>query len=390
MKVSIIGQGYVGLPLALAAAESGFEVMGVDTNSIKVEKLLSGISPVEDITDQYLKSQLGAYRPSNDFADIRGSEIVVFFLPTPLDQKGDPDHSNLLVGASSAAEFVSDNALVINESTVSPGFTRQCFAPLFAGRQIAFSPERVDPLNSWWNLKNTTKLVAGLTETAGRRASAFYSRFIDDVETFDTLEIVECAKLLENSFRLVNISLINEFSQFCDALNTDVYEVIRAASSKPYGFMPFFPSVGAGGHCIPVDPIFLSSHARKLGNPLNLVEMAVKVNDDRSTYLLSVAQNHLGTLGGKKILLVGISYKANISDVRESSALKLLQKLRDAGAEVIWHDEKVKQWNNEFSSPIDEPCDMAIIAQIHDGVMVEAIASKVLISPSGRKIDHLT
>ena len=381
-KVAVIGQGYVGLPLALAAAESGYEVVGIDTDVARVAGLNSGKSPIGDISDAYLAAQV-YYRASTDFADAAGADVVILCLPTPLDADRNPDNSLLLAGAKSVASFVSDGALVINESTVSPGFTRDVLGPIFSGRDLAYSPERIDPANKKWNVKNTPKLVAGLSESASDRAVAFYSKFVSAVSSYSSVEVVETAKLLENSFRLVNISFINEIAEFCAAMKIDVREVIAAASTKPYGFMPFFPSAGVGGHCIPVDPTYLAAKAREIGASTRFIDLANEVNVSRPSYFVGVAAGILGSLSGKKIVVVGVAYKPDVADVRETPAESLISLLRSAGADVVWHDHVVGQWRGEASAALSAGYDLAVLVNPHTGTDLDALGSIPIIDTRG-------
>jgi UDP-N-acetyl-D-glucosamine dehydrogenase len=381
-KVAVIGQGYVGLPLALAAAEAGYEVVGIDIDAARVAGLNSGKSPIGDIADAYLAAQV-YYRASTDFADAVGADVVILCLPTPLDAERNPDNSLLLAGAKAVASFVSDSALVINESTVSPGFTRDVLAPIFSGRDLAYSPERIDPANKTWNVKNTPKLVAGLSESASLRAVAFYSKFVSAVSSYSSVEVVETAKLLENSFRLVNISFINEIAEFCAAMKIDIREVIAAASTKPYGFMPFFPSAGVGGHCIPVDPTYLAAKAREIGASTRFIDLANEVNLSRPSYFVGVAAGILGSLSGKKIVVVGVAYKPDVADVRETPAESLISLLRSAGADVVWHDHVVGQWRGEASAALSAGYDLAVLVNPHTGTDLDALGSIPIIDTRG-------
>ena len=381
-KVAVIGQGYVGLPLALAAAEAGYEVVGIDTDATRVAGLNSGKSPIGDIADAYLAAQ-SSYRASGDFADAAGADVVILCLPTPLDADRNPDNSLLLAGASAVASYVSGSALVINESTVSPGYTRDVLGPIFSGRDLAYSPERIDPANKKWNVKNTPKLVAGLSESASERAVSFYSKFVSSVSSYSSVEVVETAKLLENSFRLVNISFINEIAEFCAAMKIDVREVIAAASTKPYGFMPFYPSAGVGGHCIPVDPTYLAAKAREIGASTRFIDLANEVNLSRPSYFVGVAAGILGSLSGKKIVVVGVAYKPDVADVRETPAESLISLLRSAGADVVWHDHVVGQWRGEASAALSAGYDLAVLVNPHTGTDLDALGSIPIIDTRG-------
>jgi UDP-N-acetyl-D-glucosamine dehydrogenase len=381
-KVAVIGQGYVGLPLALAAAEAGCEVFGIDTDAARVAGLNSGKSPIGDISDAYLAAQ-SSYRASGDFLDAAGADVVILCLPTPLDSDRNPDNSLLLAGARAVAGHLSAGALVINESTVSPGFTRDVLAPIFAGHDLAYSPERIDPANKKWNVKNTPKLVAGLSDSAVDRAVAFYAQFVSSVSSYSSVEVVETAKLLENSFRLVNISFINEIAEFCDAMKIDVREVIAAASTKPYGFMPFYPSAGVGGHCIPVDPTYLVAKAREIGASTRFIDLANQVNLERPSYFVGVAAGILGSLSGKKIIVVGVAYKPDVADLRETPAQSLISLLRSAGADVLWHDHLVGQWRGESSVALGAGYDLAILVNPHAGTDLSALGEIPIIDTRG-------
>jgi UDP-N-acetyl-D-glucosamine dehydrogenase len=266
------------------------------------------------------------------------------------------------------------DTLVIVESTIEPGTCRNVLLPILIKEsglnhgqfEMAYSPERIDPTNKDWSITNTPKLVAGLTERAAVNAKIFYEKFIDSIAMCSSLEIAETAKLLENSFRLVNISFINEISIFCQKIGIDVNEVIKAASTKPYGFMEFYPSVGVGGHCIPVDPIYLANAAKSVGVPTRFIDLADQINQEMPEYFVGRAEEKLGGLNGKKILVIGVSYKPNVADVRETPVETLINGLKQKSADVFWHDELVKEWNGEKSVALSSEYDLAIIATPHD------------------------
>jgi len=293
-KVVVVGLGYVGLPLAVAAAKSGYKVVGIDNNVEKVNQIKFGNSPVEDIDNVELQELLlsRSLQVSTDYAEVQSAQIILICVPTPLIDNKFPDLSNIEKAVLSFREFMTEGSLVILESTVAPGTTRDFLKPLLirdklsvnSETDLAFSPERVDPLNKNWNLKNTPKIVAGLTENSKRRAVEFYSRFVDQVIPCKSLEVAETAKLLKNSFRIVYISLINELSKVCYKLGIEISQVIEAAATKPYGFMPFYPGLGVGGHCIPVDPLYLSSKAKEVGEPIQLIDLASKINFSMPQY----------------------------------------------------------------------------------------------------------
>ena len=371
MQIAIVGQGYVGLPLAIAAAVAGHNVVGIDTNPNQIALLTKGISPIGDISDADISTAISTkhYQATDSFQSITTAEIVIVCVPTPLDDSYNPDLSFLESALKSITPHLAPNSLVIIESTVAPGTTRTFVADLLNTAGIAFdlaySPERIDPANTTWNVTNTPKLVAGLTEAATQRASAFYQTFVETVTAGSSLEVIETAKLLENSFRLVNISFINEVAQFCAALKIDVREVIDAAATKPYGFMPFYPGAGVGGHCIPVDPKYLSSKAEEIGVPSRFIDLAHEINLSLPSYFAGVATGILGTLKEKKILIVGVAYKPDVADSRETPADGIITVLRTAGAHVSWHDDLVQEWKNQTSIPLDDSFDLAILINPH-------------------------
>jgi UDP-N-acetyl-D-glucosamine dehydrogenase len=376
IEVAIIGQGYVGLPLSMAIAKNGIKTLGIDIDSAKVSKLSNGISVVEDVSDSEILSSLqnGTYRASSDFSELNGVGIIIICVPTPLRYKNEPDMSFVGSAAKSIAKFMTRNALIILESTVSPGDTRNYLVPLLENESglsrkdffVAFSPERIDPKSNQWNIKNTPKIVAGLTSLSQKKAVDFYSKFVDSVVECESLEVAEAAKLLENTFRLINISFINELSILCEKLGIDINNVIQAASSKPYGFMPFYPSIGIGGHCIPVDPIYLAKAARTIGVPTRFIDLAIQINQERPGYFIGRSEEILGGLKNKRLLVVGVSYKSNVADVRESAVEALISGLKQKGAFVYWHDDLVKEWNGEKSVALSNKYDLAILATPHD------------------------
>jgi UDP-N-acetyl-D-glucosamine dehydrogenase len=389
-RVAVIGQGYVGLPLAIAANNAGFEVIGIDSQDLRVKTIASGKSPVEDVTDETITKALkNGYFVSNLISEVSECGIVIFALPTPLDANSNPDLSILYSAIEDAAAQIAPGTLVIVESTIAPGAMRDEIFPILSkncrhgGFELAYSPERIDPKSAKWNVSNTPKLVAGLSEAATKRAQDFYAKFVDDIRTFTSVEVVETAKLLENSFRLVNISFINEISMLCSKLGIDVMEVIDAASSKPYGFMPFYPSAGVGGHCIPVDPMYLAHKAEAVGVSLKSIEIAHQINEAMPAFYVGRCVEILGNLSGKKILVVGLAYKSNVSDVREGASEKLIGLLRKGGAMVSWHDEIVGAWNNENSSALSGDFDLAILVTIHDGVNLSLLGQTPTLNTFG-------
>lgn len=390
LEVVIFGQGYVGLPLAIEATKAGMLVHGIDIDFNKVEQIRSGISPVMDIANEEISSMISSQTYKvNENTDFKSStNVICVCVPTPLDSFYKPDLTILKMALQNVAAGLKPGMLVIIESTIQPGATREFVLPLLESLSglnrnqflLAFSPERIDPANKIWNLKNTPKLVAGLTDSAALSAKEFYSQFIKDIEICSSLEVAETAKLLENSFRLVNISLINEVSFFCNKIGIEISDVINAASSKPYGFMAFHPSIGAGGHCIPIDPVYLSTKATELNSPINMIDLAHKINKSIPLRVVERAENLLGNLDGKKILIVGVAYKPNVSDTRETAAQDLISKLISKGAKVFWHDDLVGEWNGEKSSSLSDKYDLAIIVSLHDYLNLEALGKIPIIN----------
>lgn len=388
--ISVIGLGYVGLPLAIAAAQSGFNVNGVDISEDVIEKirLESELNKSEFGQELNFVLQKKLLSLGTDFATVKDSDVILVCVPTPLTSKRNPDLSLVESAIISISRHLSKNSLIILESSVAPGTTRDFIAPLIAKYSglllgdffLAYSPERVDPANKSWNIKNTPKLVSGLCKRANELTYQFYSHFISDIIICESLEVAEAAKLLENSFRLINISFINELSIFCEKMGIDVSKVVHAASSKPYGFMPFFPSIGVGGHCIPVDPVYLSNKADELGAPMELINLALKINHARPEYFVDVAEKKLGKLAETKILIIGVSYKPNVKDTRETPVKQLIVALRQRGAIVFWHDNLVVEWNSEKSVPISAEYDLAILATPHDYIDLSGLKDVPMIN----------
>lgn len=328
MKIAVIGQGYVGSPLAQLAAKSGFEVIGYDTNSNTIKSL--------DNSEPKLKL-------TNDEGLLADCQIYVIAVPTPLDTKGKPDLSYVIKASQTVAKYAVSDSLVINESTSYPGTLREVILPIVdpSGVKVLFAsaPERIDPLNKNWNLKNTARVIGGLTQEATSKAEQFYTTFCEQVHTVSSPEVAESAKLLENTFRQVNIAFINQFTQIMDKLNIPVHEVIEAANTKPFGFMKFIPGLGVGGHCIPIDPIYLAEKAESAGAPASLIRSADQINTQMSKFVMDKAIRLLGSdLSGKKVCIVGLSYKSDIADLRSSPSLVLWDLLEAAKAQVSYHD----------------------------------------------------
>ena len=393
MKITVIGQGYVGLPLAIASSEAGFTVFGLDNNEEKIAVLKSGKSIIEDLSDEVIKKSLNSnlYIPTTDQSVISDSDVVLICVPTPLSNEHKPDLAALISAVTTVGKNLKAGALLIVESTIEPGTCRNILLPILLKEsglklgelELAYSPERIDPTNKKWTISNTPKLVAGLTENSAKIAQEFYGKFIDSITICTSLEIAETAKLLENSFRLVNISFINELAIFCQKIGIDVSEVISAAATKPYGFMPFYPSVGVGGHCIPVDPIYLANAAKSVGAPSRFIELADQINQEMPGYFVGRAEEKLGGLKAKKVLVVGVSYKPNVADVRESPVEALIAGLKHKGSQVSWHDDVVKEWNGEKSVTLSSDFDLAIIATPHDYLDLTKLGNVPILNTRG-------
>ena len=392
-SVSVVGLGYVGLPLAIAAAKSGYKVTGIDLDELKVSQINKGISQIEDIDNVELSDlvKTGKIKAESNYASIEDAEIVAICVPTPLLENKLPDLSYLESAAKSIKGKLSEKSLLILESTVAPGTTRGFLAPLLEfdfnkpekNFKLAFSPERIDPMNLNWTIKNTPKIVAGLTNESKNLAVQFYSRFIDEVIECESIEVAETAKLLENSFRFINISFINELSIYCQKLGININDVVKTAATKPYGFMPFYPSIGVGGHCIPVDPIYLSNAGKKIGASTRFIDLADQINQEMPGYFVGRAEEKLGGLNNKKVLVVGVAYKSNVADIRESPVKSLITGLKEKGAQVFWHDDLVKEWNGEKSVNLSSNFDLAIIATPHKNLDLTKLGSVPILNTRG-------
>jgi UDP-N-acetyl-D-glucosamine dehydrogenase len=372
MRVAVIGQGYVGLTISSGAISAGFEVIGIDKNQSVVQGLNSGKSHIEGISDAQLNSAIsvGRFKASIDFAEIANSEIVVIAVPTPLSKSGEPDLALLESASDSIAPFLTEETLVVNESTSYAGTLRNVIVSRVKAlnpkvKYFAVSPERVDPGNKSFGVKNTPRLVGGITDEAANRAVAFYSSFCDYVIKVSSPEVAESAKLLENSFRFINIGFINEFAQLMNTMGISVSEVIAAAGTKPYGFMPFFPNVGIGGHCIPVDPLYLQKNALDHGVLSEYIKLSEELNHEMPKYCVGRLEELYGSLKGKHLLVVGVSYKPDISDTRESPAESVIKELEQKGAEVYWHDPLVESFNGQSSASISGDYDLALVLVKH-------------------------
>lgn len=358
LDLVVIGLGYVGLPLAHEAVRSGLRVAGLDRDSAVVANLAAGHSHIDDLGDDDIATMVAAgFRATTDPTVIAGAAAVVICVPTPLTPDGVPDLRAIRSATDDVARHVTAGTLVVLESTTYPGTTDEVLRPpleasgLVVGEDLflAFSPERIDPGNPTYGFRNTPKVVGGSTLACTERAAAFYARIVDDVVVARGTREAEMTKLLENTYRHVNIALMNEMARFCHELGIELWDVIRCASTKPFGFQPFYPGPGVGGHCIPIDPNYLSYEVRaRLGYPFRFVELAQEVNAGMPAYVARRVQDALNNVGkpvrGSTVLLLGVTYKADISDQRESPAHPLAQRLLQLGATVQYHDPYVPVW----------------------------------------------
>lgn len=385
MKVGIVGLGYVGLPLLVSFANAGNEVVGLDLDEGILSRLREGESHIEDVPSTALAEvgELASY--TSDPAGLSGCDAIVICVPTPLTENREPDLRALESAGRALSGVVRQGQLVVLESTTYPGTTRERLVPLLeesgleAGKDfaVAFSPERVDPGRTDYTMRNTPKVVGGLTEACADRAMELYGAICDELVRVSTPEAAEMTKLLENIFRSVNIALVNELAMLADRMGIDIWEVVDAASSKPYGFMRFEPGPGMGGHCLPVDPFYLSWRARQFDLSTEFIELAGKVNQHMPYYCVERITRILNDAGlalnGSKVLLVGMSYKGGVGDIREAPALKIAELLKAAGTEVSYHDPHVQQLPGLglASTPLEEglgACDAAVIVTVHPGV----------------------
>jgi UDP-N-acetyl-D-glucosamine dehydrogenase len=394
MAVGVIGMGYVGLPLAVAFAAEGCDVVAVDIERRKIDALRRGESYVEDVSDAALGIVAPRIEATTRFAALARCDAILICVPTPLTPNREPD-LGMLVGASrELADVLRPGQLVVLESTTYPGTTRGRVAPilsesgLVAGRDfnLAYSPERVDPGRTDHTLRTTPKVVGGLTQACGDRAETLYREVCDTIVRVSTPEAAELAKLLENIFRSVNIALVNELAMLCDRMRIDIWEVVDAAATKPFGFMRFEPGPGMGGHCMPVDPFYLSWRAREFDMTTEFIELAGKINQQMPYHCVAKVERLLNDAGkpvrGSKIVLLGVSYKAGVGDVRESPGLKIVTLLGSLGADLSYHDPFVPELPEHGlrSEPFDAAlagADLALIVTAHPGVDHDAAAARV-------------
>src|SRR3954462_15630855 len=390
MSIGIVGLGYVGLPLAVAFAEEGIDVVALDVDRSKVEAIGRGESYIEDVASERLAAVADRIRATTRYADLAEAEAVLICVPTPLTHNREPDLGPLLDSGRMLGQVLQAGQLVVLESTTYPGTTREQLAPLLeesglgAGTDfhLAFSPERVDPGRTDYTMRTTPKLVGGLTEACGDRAEELYGRVCDNVVRVSTPEVAEMAKLLENIFRSVNIALVNELAILCDRMGVDIWEVVDAAAPKPYGFMRFDPGPGMGGHCLPVDPFYLSWRAREFDMNARFIELAGEINQNMPYHCVMRVERALNNAGkavrGSRVALIVISYKAGVGDMRESPALKILTLLAALGADLTYHDPFVPELADQHLSSVSlddalEGADVAVIVTAHPDVDHEAV-----------------
>jgi UDP-N-acetyl-D-glucosamine dehydrogenase len=373
MKIAVIGQGYVGLSVAFEASKAGHEVVGLDIDQQLVDDLQNSKTVIPGINKNLLTKLVSQqkYKPTTDPKYIDNSDIIIIAVPTPLNKNRKPDFKFLESACKVISENVKKSALVVNESTSFPGTLRNFIKPLIeknsnVSHLYSAAPERVDPGNVEWGIRNTPRVISGLTQESTSLTKEFYESFCEKVYICESAEVAEAAKLFENTFRQINIALVNEFSEISHKIGFSAHEAIRAAATKPFGFMPFFPSIGVGGHCIPVDPSYLSFISEEFGVVAKFINLANQVNSMQpKTVALRIADVLGGSLINKRIQIAGISYKIDVPDLRESPALQLMVELIDLGAEVSWYDPLVKKHNDQFSKPLDSDIDLGLIVTPH-------------------------
>jgi UDP-N-acetyl-D-glucosamine dehydrogenase len=389
----VVGLGYVGLPLAVTFAEAGVPVLGLDAVQSKVDRVNAGESYIEDVPSARLAPVVGSgtMRATTSWDDLRGVDAVLICLPTPLTEHREPDLSAVLGAAESLSRRLRPGHLVVLESTTYPGTTRDELAPVLersglrAGRDfnLAFSPERVDPGREDWTTATTPKVIGGLTPACTRRAMDVYGLACERLVPVGSPEVAELTKLLENIFRSVNIALVNELAMLCDRMGIDVWDVIDAAATKPFGFMPFRPGPGLGGHCIPIDPFYLTWKAREFDLHTEFIELAGKVNSQMPQFCVGkvarALNSHRKALNGSRVLVVGVAYKANVNDTRESPALKVIELLRGEGALVEYHDPHVAALpklgleSGALDAETIDAYDVVVVVTAHEGIDWEMV-----------------
>ncbi len=395
-RIAIIGLGYVGLPLALTFAKKGFRVYGMDVDEDRVLKLGKGISYILDTPSSEIKEAISGrkFAVTNDFTSIKEVDAVIICVPTPLYKTKEPDVSYIVAAVKNIKKYMKKGQIIVLESTTYPGTTEEVMLPVLEsdgmkeGKDfyLAFSPERIDPGNPNYDTKNTPKIIGGISEKSTEIAKILYEQAIDKVVPVSSAKVAEMVKLLENTFRIVNIGMVNEIMLMCDSLGINVWEVIDAAKTKPYGFMPFYPGPGVGGHCIPIDPIYLSWKARMNGFEARFIDLASQVNSEMPHYVISKVMEGLNErrkpLKGSKILLVGVAYKKDVKDLRESPALEIIDILKKRGAVISYYDphlpylkiDGINMKNVPFDKKSFAAADCVVIVTDHSNVNYKFIA----------------
>jgi UDP-N-acetyl-D-glucosamine dehydrogenase len=393
MKIGVIGLGYVGLPLAVGFAKEGHSVVGIDTDPRKIDSIGERRSYIEDVPNADLEEIGERLRATSRYADLASCDAVVIAVPTPLTRNREPDLGPLVASGTELSRVLQQGQLVVLESTTYPGTTRERLVPLLeesglaAGRDfnVAFSPERIDPGRTDFTLRTTPKVVGGLTDACRERAVALYEEVCDEIVQVTTPEAAELTKLLENVFRSVNIALVNELAMLCDRMGIDIWEVVEAAATKPYGFMSFRPGPGMGGHCLPVDPFYLAWKAREYETQTEFIELAGEVNQAMPYFCVEkiarALNDHEKAVKGSRVAILGVSYKAGVGDLRESPALKIMRILRKRGADLVYHDDYVPELpdfgarTEPLESALDS-ADCAVIVTAHPELDVEYVLGK--------------
>jgi UDP-N-acetyl-D-glucosamine dehydrogenase len=395
-RIGVVGQGYVGLPLAIAVAETGFHVTGYDIDESKIAALNEGRSYIGDIPDAELKAQIdgGRFAATTNFDDLGERDVISICVPTPLSKTRDPDISYIVTAAEAVAKRMRPGQLIVLESTTYPGTTEELVLPIFAksglqvGRDyfLCFSPERVDPGNPHFDSRNTPRLIGGITKACTEMGAAMYGTFLQHIVQMSSTQAAEMAKLLENTFRAVNIGLVNEVAMMCRKLGLDTWEVIDAAATKPFGFMKFYPGPGLGGHCIPDDPHYLSWVLKRLNYTARFIELASEINTSMPDYVIDLVADALNeerkAVNGSRVLVLGVAYKANVSDVRESPAIDVIELLQERGADVVYHDPHVPSLrlahgsleSRPYSEDLVAGADCVVVTAAHKDIDWAAVA----------------